>query len=67
MKQKGKKLGKDFDDFIGFLILMLGAAVVIKIIDEASKTTKYKCPNCNTPLSKNINPCPKCKTPIRWF
>ena len=60
-------MGKDFDDFIGFLILMLGAAVVIKIIDDASKKTKYQCPNCNTPLSKNTNPCPKCRTPIRWF
>ena len=60
-------MGKDFDSFIAFILLLLGAAVVLKIIDEASKSTKYECPNCRAILVKGTNPCPKCKTPLRWF
>ena len=60
-------MGKDFDDLIGFLIVLLGAAVVIKIIDDASKKTRYQCPNCSTTLTKDTNPCPKCKTPEQLF
>ena len=60
-------MGKDFDAFIAFILLMLGAAVVLKIIDEASKSTRYECPNCGSTLIKGTNPCPKCKTPLRWF
>ncbi len=28
----------DFDNFLAFIILLLGAAVVIKIIDDATKS-----------------------------
>ena len=57
----------DFEDFLGFIILLLGAAAVITIIDNATKSTKYQCPNCGTIVSKGTNPCPKCGTPLRWF
>jgi predicted RNA-binding Zn-ribbon protein involved in translation (DUF1610 family) len=57
----------DFDDFLVFIILLLGAAVVIKIIDDATNKTRYECPNCRAILSKGMSPCPKCGTPIRWF
>jgi rubrerythrin len=57
----------DFDDFLAFIILLLGAAAVITIIDNATKSTKYQCPNCGTIVSKGTNPCPKCGTPLRWF
>jgi rubrerythrin len=57
----------DFDDFLAFIILLLGAAVVIKIIDDATKSTRYQCPNCGTVVPKGTNPCPNCKTPLRWF
>ncbi|MCJ7631972.1 rubrerythrin-like domain-containing protein [Candidatus Bathyarchaeota archaeon] len=57
----------DFDDFLAFIILLLGAAVVIKIIDDATKSTRYECPNCGTILSKGTSPCPKCGTPLRWL
>jgi rRNA maturation endonuclease Nob1 len=57
----------DFDDFLAFILLMLGAAVVIKIIDDATKATRYECPNCRTVVNKGTSPCPKCGTPLRWF
>jgi rubrerythrin len=57
----------DFDDFLAFIIVLLGAAVVIKIIDDATKSTRYQCPNCGTVVEKGTNPCPNCKTPLRWF
>lgn len=57
----------DFDDFLGFIILLLGAAVVIKIIDDATKATRYECPNCGAIVNKGVSPCPKCRTPLRWF
>ena len=57
----------DFDDFLAFIILLLGAAVVIKIIDDATKSTRYECPNCGTVVAKGTNPCTNCKTPLRWF
>ncbi len=57
----------DLEDFLGFIVILLGAAVVVKIIDEATKSPKYQCPNCGTILPKGVNPCPKCKTPLRWF
>jgi len=57
---------KDFQDIIGFILLLLGAAVVIKIIDEATKTAHYKCPRCSGELTKGQNPCRHCYAPIRW-
>jgi len=60
-------MGDDFDAFIGFILLMLGAALVLKIIDDATKSTRYECPNCGATLKKGTNPCPKCRTPLRWF
>ena len=57
----------DFDDFLAFIIVLLGAAVVIKVIDDATKATKYKCPNCGTIVTKGTTPCPNCKMPLRWL
>ncbi|MEM2905012.1 MAG: zinc-ribbon domain-containing protein [Candidatus Bathyarchaeia archaeon] len=60
-------MGKDFDALIAFILLMIGAAVVLKIIDDASKSAKYVCPNCGTELVKGTTPCPSCRTPLRWL
>jgi hypothetical protein len=57
---------KDFEGIIGFVMLLLGAAVVIKIIDEATKQARYKCPRYGIGIVKNQNPCPHCNSPIRW-
>ncbi len=57
----------DLEDFIGFIIVLLGAAAVVAIIDKATKSTRYQCPNCGTVVAKGVNLCPKCKTPLRWF
>jgi rubrerythrin len=60
-------MGKDFDALIGFILLVVGTAAVIKIIDEATKQTRYLCPHCNGVISRNQNPCPYCRAPIRWI
>jgi rubrerythrin len=57
----------DFDDFLAFIIVLIGAAAVITIIDQATNKTKYECPNCHAILSRGMSPCPNCKTPIRWY
>ena len=57
---------KDFKGIIGFVLLLLGAAGVIKIIDEAVKRAHYKCPRCGMDITKNENPCSHCCSPIRW-
>lgn len=59
-------MGKDFDDLLKFILVVLGAAAVIKIIDEATKKTHYKCPGCGADVLKNQNPCPYCRTPLGW-
>jgi len=59
-------MGKDFDALVGFILLVLGAATVIKIIDDATKQTHYKCPRCGQEIIRSQNPCPHCGAPIRW-
>lgn len=56
----------DFEGIIGFILLLLGATAVIKIIDEATNQARYKCPTCKSDVGKNQNPCPHCNAPIRW-
>jgi len=57
----------DFDDFLAFIILLIGAAAVVKIIDEATNKTRYECPNCRMIIWRGTSPCPRCGTPLRWF
>ena len=59
-------MGKDFDDLLKFIIVVLGATAVIKIINDATKKMYYKCPRCGAEVMKNENPCPYCSTPIGW-
>lgn len=51
---------------IGLIIGILGAAAVIKIIDDATKERKYVCPQCGHILRQGTSRCPKCKTQLRW-
>jgi lipopolysaccharide biosynthesis regulator YciM len=51
---------------IGLIIGILGAAAVIKIIDDATKERKYVCPQCGHVLRHGTARCPACKTPLRW-
>lgn len=57
----------DLENFLGFIVVLLGAAAVITIIDDATKSKRHQCPNCGTIVQKGVNPCPKCKTPLRWL
>ncbi len=59
-------MGKDFDALFGFFLLILGTPAVIKIIDDATKQTRYLCPHCNGVISRGQNPCPYCQAPVRW-
>jgi hypothetical protein len=56
----------DFDDLLALIIVLIGAAAVIAIIDDATKKTKYKCPSCGNIVAKGTTPCPYCKIPLRW-
>lgn len=56
----------DFDNIIGFILLLIGATAIIKIIDEATRSANYKCPRCKIDIKKGQNPCPNCYSPIRW-
>jgi len=60
-------MGDDFNAFIGFIISRLGATDVLKIIDTATKSMRYECPNCGATLNRGTSPCSKCGTPLRWF
>ena len=51
---------------IAFIIGILGVAVVLKIIHDATKEKKYVCPNCAYILRKGVVRCPKCQTQLRW-
>lgn len=59
-------MGKEFEGLAAFILLLLGAAAVIKIIDDATKQTRYKCPRCGGEIHRNQNPCPHCRAPVRW-
>jgi len=59
-------MGKDSDDLVGFILLMLGAAVVGKIISDATKKSPYYCPRCSREVFQNHDLCPHCQSPLRW-
>ena len=54
------------DSLIGLIIGILGAAVIIKIVNDAAKERKYECPNCANVVRKGSLRCPKCKISLRW-
>jgi len=64
--QGEKKMGKDSDNLVGFILLLLGAAVVGKIISDATKKSPYYCPRCSREVFQNQDPCPHCQSPLRW-
>ena len=51
---------------IGLAIGLVGAAVVIKIIDDATKKRKAICPNCKAELPYKVQQCPMCGILLRW-
>jgi hypothetical protein len=57
----------DLENFLGFIVVLLGAAVIITIIDKATNSKKYQCPNCGAIVPQGVNPCPNCKRPLRWL
>lgn len=59
-------MGKDFDSLVGFIILMVGAAALGKIISDATKKSPYKCPRCGSEIFLDQNPCPYCGATISW-
>ena len=59
-------MGKDFDSLLGFILLMVGAAAVGKIINDATKKSPYKCSRCGAEIFQNENPCHSCGASIRW-
>lgn len=61
-------MGKDsaVDGLIAFIIGVLGAALVVKIIDEATKEKKYVCPQCAHPVRMGATHCPNCGITLRW-
>lgn len=58
--------GSSTNALIGLILAVLGAAAVIKIIDEATKEKRYVCPTCGHILRKGSARCPNCKTTLRW-
>lgn len=51
---------------IGLAIGLIGAALVVSIIDEATKKRKAICPSCKTELPFRVNQCPSCGILLRW-
>lgn len=51
---------------IGLALAVVGAAAVIKIIDDALKEKKYVCPECEYTLRKGQKKCPNCGILIKW-
>jgi len=51
---------------IGLALAVVGAAAVIKIVDDAFKEKKYVCPECEHTLRKGQKKCTHCGTVIRW-
>lgn len=58
--------GSSTGALIGLILALVGAAVVIKIIDDVTKEKRYVCPTCGHTLRKGSVQCPSCKTPLRW-
>ena len=54
------------DSLIALIIGILGAAVIIKIVEDAAKKKRYECPNCANVVRKGSLQCPECKTLLRW-
>lgn len=54
------------DALIGFIIGVVGAALVVKIIDEVTKEKRYVCPKCGQALRNGITHCPHCGIALRW-
>ena len=59
-------MGKDFDSLVGFILLMVGAAAVGKIINDATKNSPYKCPRCGSEIFQNQDSCSTCGSTLRW-
>ncbi len=51
---------------IAFIIGVVGATIVLKVIDDATKQKKYVCPQCDHVLRKGVARCPNCKISLRW-
>jgi len=51
---------------IGLALVVVGAAAVIKIVDDAFKEKKYICPECEQTLRKGQKKCTNCGTIIKW-
>lgn len=58
--------GSSTGALIGLILALLGAAAVIKIIDDATKEKRYVCPGCGHTLRNGIQRCPKCGITLRW-
>ena len=58
--------GSSTNALIGLILAVLGAAVVIKIINEATKEKRFVCPGCGHTLRKGSLRCPKCGITLRW-
>ena len=51
---------------IGIALAVVGAAALVKIIDDSLKSKRYVCPECGRSLRMNQKKCPDCGTYIRW-
>ena len=51
---------------IGIALAVVGAAALIKIIDDSLKSKRYVCPECGYSLRKSQRKCSNCGTYIRW-
>lgn len=58
--------GSSLSALIGLAIVIVGAAVVIKIIDNATKKRKAICPSCKVDLPFKVERCPSCGILLRW-
>lgn len=45
-----------------FLFAIAGIALIMWLLNK----NKYKCPRCNYPLIRGVNPCPNCGQLIQW-
>lgn len=59
-------MGKELDALIGFILFTLAAGAVIKILDDANKKARYRCPRCGNDVRIYDNPCPYCRAPLQW-
>lgn len=51
---------------IGLAIGLIGAAIVVSIIDEVTKKRKAICPSCKIELPFRVQNCPSCGILLRW-